>query len=112
MASTLFTQNIIACIWDFDKTLSPHYMQKPLFEHFGVNESDFWAEVNGLGPYYIKNGSKRVSKDTLYLNHILSYVRDGIFHDLNNALLKELGGRIQFYEGIPLLRARQAICGS
>ena len=28
-------QNIVACIWDFDKTLIPGYMQTPLFEHYG-----------------------------------------------------------------------------
>jgi hypothetical protein len=31
----LFTQNIIAVIWDFDKTLSPEYMERPSFDRFG-----------------------------------------------------------------------------
>ena len=43
MASTLFTQNIIACVWDFDKTLIPAYMQAPLFRLYGVDEATFWA---------------------------------------------------------------------
>ncbi len=38
MASTLFTQNIIACVWDFDKTLIPAYMQAPLFRRYGIDE--------------------------------------------------------------------------
>jgi len=43
MAATLFTQNIIACIWDFDKTLIPEYMQTPVFRRYGVDEATFWA---------------------------------------------------------------------
>ena len=39
MATTLFTQNIIACIWDFDKTLIPGYMQAPLFRRYGIDEA-------------------------------------------------------------------------
>ena len=41
-------QNVVACVWDFDKTLIPGYMQKPLFEHFNVDENVFWSEVNQL----------------------------------------------------------------
>ena len=28
----LYRQNIVACIWDFDKTLIPGYKQAPIFE--------------------------------------------------------------------------------
>jgi hypothetical protein len=48
MPTTLFTQNIIACIWDFDKTLIPGYMQAPLFRRHGIDEATFWAETNAL----------------------------------------------------------------
>jgi len=101
MTQNLFTPNTIAVIWDFDKTLSPSYMQEPLFRHFGIDERTFWEEVNGLERFYLDRGSKRVSRDTLYLNHILTYVRKGIFPGLSNALLRELGAEIQFYDGIP-----------
>jgi hypothetical protein len=101
MAQTLFTQNVIAVIWDFDKTLTPSYMQTPLFTRFNVDEKKFWAESNGLAKNYRIRGAHNVSKDTLYLNHILTYVREGIFKDLSNKLLYDLGAEIPFYEGLP-----------
>lgn len=96
----LFYQNIIAVIWDFDKTLIPHYMQKPLFEHYGVNDKKFWREVNALEDYYARHGVA-IMPDSSYLGHILTYVRHGIFKDLNNKKLYELGKEIEFYPGLP-----------
>jgi hypothetical protein len=101
MPQTLFTQNVIAVIWDFDKTLTPSYMQAPLFRRYGVDERKFWDESNGLAKNYKDRGAYNVSKDTLYLNHILTYVREGKFKGLSNALLFELGAEIEFYEGLP-----------
>lgn len=114
MAPALFTPNTIAVIWDFDKTLSPKYMQAPLFRRYGVDENQFWKEANGLERVYLKAGSKRVSKDTLYLNHILSYVRRGKFPGLNNSLLRTLGTEIEFYDGIPEFfdKARHHVAGN
>lgn len=34
-------QNVIAVIWDFDKTLVNGYMQDPIFTEYGVNASEF-----------------------------------------------------------------------
>ena len=101
MAQPLFLQNIIAFIWDFDKTLIPEYMQAPLFDHYGIDEDRFWREVKALPDHYRKSGLDLISADNLYLNHILTYAKSGIFKDLNNELLKKLGGHINFYDGLP-----------
>ena len=100
MATTLFTQSIIACIWDFDKTLIPGYMQGPLFRRYGIDEAAFWAETNKLVENYAKRGY-RISSEISYLNHILTYVRTGLMPKLNNKVLHELGTEIKFYQGLP-----------
>lgn len=96
----VFSQNIIAVIWDFDRTLSPHYMQRPLFEAFGVDESAFWREVQQLPKFYKARGIS-VNPDTCYLGHLLTYVAEGRMPGLTNARLRELGESIHFYPGIP-----------
>lgn len=101
MASTLFLQNVIAIVWDFDKTLTPGYMQEPLFARYSVDPGEFWAEVRALPAYYRNHGAELVSPDSLYLNHILTYVRHGPFAGLTNALLRQLGGELEFYPGVP-----------
>ena len=95
-----FEQNIIAMVWDCDKTLISSYMQDPLFKHFDVDGKKFWQEVNALKAYYGKQGIS-VNSDTSYLNHILTYVKAGIFKGLNNALLREFGKELIFYPGLP-----------
>lgn len=95
-----FEQNIIAMVWDCDKTLISSYMQEPLFRHFDVDGKKFWQEVNGLKAYYGKQGIS-VNSDTSYLNHILTYVKSGLFKGLNNALLREFGKELKFYPGLP-----------
>jgi len=100
MATTLFTQNIIACIWDFDKTLIPEYMQSPLFRRYGVSESNFWAETNSLMSQYQKRGY-HLSGEIAYLNHILTHVLAGQMSGLNNRILLECGKDIEFYPGMP-----------
>lgn len=93
-------QNIIAIIWDFDKTLVDGYMQDPIFKEYKVNASDFWQEVNKLPEKYKKEGV-RINRDTIYLNHFINYVKQGKFKGLNNAKLKSYGEQQKFYLGIP-----------
>ena len=38
--------NIIAVIWDCDKTLVDGYMQDPIFKDYNIEASDFWRKVN------------------------------------------------------------------
>jgi phosphoserine phosphatase len=96
----LHRQNIVACIWDFDKTLIPGYMQAPIFDAFGIDEEQFWKEVNELPDIYAKRGT-RVSHATIYLNHLLSFVKNGCLKGLTNQRLRELGRELVFYPGLP-----------
>lgn len=97
---SFFQQNVIALIWDFDHTLSPHYMQRPLFRAYDIDEQQFWKEVNALPAYYLRGGV-HVQRDTCYLGHLLSYVRCGRMPGLTNARLRELGADIDFFPGVP-----------
>lgn len=101
MKHPIVPQNVIAVIWDFDKTLIPGNMQKPLFRHYDIDEAAFWEEVEGLEAWYRNHGNPLISRDTLYLNHLLTYVQEGLMPALSNALLRELGAEIDFYQGMP-----------
>ena len=108
-----FSQTVIAVVWDFDKTLIAGNMQTPLFARYGVDERVFWDEVDALGEFYLGHGAQRVADDSLYLNHILEYVRAGVFKGLSNAILHELGSDLTFHPGMPefLGTLREAIEG-
>ncbi len=100
MPVPLYTQTVIALIWDFDRTLIPGNQQDPLFEEYGVDPRAFWTEVDGLVEYYRQRGI-RVARDTAYLNHMLTYVEQGAFKGLTRTKLRELGARIEMAPGIP-----------
>lgn len=97
---SLNRQHIVACLWDFDKTLSPDYMQKPLFEYYGIDEGKFWSEVNGLPNYYAKRGV-RMLPEIAYLDHMLTYARHGIMKGLTNDKLREIGKNVELCPGLP-----------
>ena len=95
---TLHRQNVVACIWDFDKTLIPGYMQAPIFAAYGIDAEAFWREVNDLPAIYAERGTY-VSKDTIYLNHLISFIKNGDLKGLT-ARLRELGKQLDFYPGV------------
>ena len=93
--------NVIAVIWDFDKTLVDGYMEDPIFDEYKVDSKFFWNEVNQLPDKYLKEQNVKVNPDTIYLNHFINYVKDGKFSGLNNAKLREFGKKLKFYPGVP-----------
>ncbi len=97
--TSIRSKNVIACIWDFDKTLISGYMQTPIFREYNIDEKLFWKEVNMLPALYAKRGV-RVSPESVYLNHLLSFVRNGYMRGLSNAKLRELGQKLEFCEGV------------
>ena len=92
--------NVIAVIWDFDKTLIRGYMQTPIFKKYKIDESAFWKEVNSLPDHYKQEQGVQVNKDTVYLNHLIKYVKDGKLKGLSNKSLKEFGHEQDFYLGV------------
>ena len=106
--SSLFQQNVIALVWDFDKTLIPGHMQEPLFAEYGLVGKDFWDDLNREFNLFKKKEEEtgdpsqiRVSREIFYLNSILSHVEKGVFQGLNNDKLRELGRKIEFCQGLP-----------
>ena len=100
MPVPLYTQTVIALVWDFDRTLIPGNMQDPIFEAYDVDSAVFWAEVDGLVEHYRRQGV-RIQRDIAYLGHLLTYVREGIFKDLTNERLHELGAELVAAPGMP-----------
>lgn len=92
--------NIIAVIWDFDKTLINGYMQSPIFKDYNVDEKEFWTEVNDM-PNKMKQQGVRVNPDTAYLIQFARKAKDGTFKGLSNDKLREYGQKQEFYAGIP-----------
>ncbi len=107
MTNKLFDENVIAILWDFDQTLIPGSMQQVLFDHFGVDGEKFWQEVKQKQKEALMQLPARpreapfFSESINYLNHILDYTHDERFPKLNNGLLRELGTKLEFFDGIP-----------
>ncbi|MDR0595489.1 MAG: haloacid dehalogenase-like hydrolase [Puniceicoccales bacterium] len=92
--------NVVACIWDFDKTLIPDYMQEVLFKEYGLNLKTFWKEVNALPDAYAQCGIN-VSAESVAINHMLTYVKAGLLRELTNEKLFQIGAQIEFFNGLP-----------
>ena len=93
--------NIIAVVWDFDKTLVDGYMQDPIFKEYNIEAKDFWKEVNSLPDKYMKEQKVLVNPDTIYLNQFIKYAQNGKFKGLTNDKLFEFGKKLKFYNGVP-----------
>lgn len=92
--------NIIAVIWDCDKTLVDGYMQDPIFKDYDIDPHEFWAENDRRIKEYEQLGI-RINHDTYYLNHFIQCAHDGTMPGLDNEKLQAYGRKQKFYKGIP-----------
>lgn len=91
--------DVIATVWDFDKTLIPGYMQGPIFTKWNVDQKAFWGKVNARVDELLAKGLE-VNRDTYYLNVLIRESRPGGELDgLNNEQLKALGKELRFFDG-------------
>ncbi|MBR4401571.1 MAG: haloacid dehalogenase-like hydrolase [Synergistes sp.] len=97
--------NIIAVIWDCDKTLIDGYMQDPLFKKYEIDAHSFWEEVKKQTED-IRSRGVRVNEDTYYLNYFIKCAHEGRFPGLNNSFLRELGKEQKYYAGVPEILAK------
>ena len=91
----------IFIVADFDKTLINGYMEDPMLKDYDIEPKIFWNEVNDLPKKYAEEQGVKVNPDTIYLNHLINYVKRGKLHGLNNAKLREYGDKLEFYPGVP-----------
>ena len=75
-------------------------MQQPIFERYQIDEDRFWKETNAMAEC-CKECGYHVSGESVYLNHILTHVRNGQMKGLKDELLRTLGAEIEFYDGLP-----------
>ena len=102
--------NVIALIWDCDKTLVDGYMQDPIFRHYGVDAGQFWAHVQSLPAHYRETQDVKVNPETVYLNEFIRCAHNGTFPGLNNEMLRSFGAQQRFYPGVPdILRRTRAL---
>ncbi|MDR0590629.1 MAG: haloacid dehalogenase-like hydrolase [Puniceicoccales bacterium] len=94
--------SVIACIWDFDKTLIPGYMQASLLREYGIDEAALWEEIDALPAKFREKGI-RLSDALAYLNYLLELVRSGRLPGLSKAKLMRYGEQLIFFPGIPEL---------
>ncbi len=84
-------QTEIAVIFDFDITLSPHYMQTPIFEQYKINPDTFWAQTATLK-------DQGYDDEHAYLKVLIDYAK---VKSLSNSDLRALGPKLKFFDGFP-----------
>ena len=96
--TTMRSSNVLPTL-GFHKTLIRDICKR---QTLGIRHrrKTFLERGNLLLSIYAQRGI-RVSPETVYLNHLLSFVKSGYLQGLSNAKLRELGGRLDFCQGIP-----------
>lgn len=87
-------QNIIAIVYDFDKTLSPNNMQEDtIFPAYGIDKNKFWAKATEL---VRKKGYER----TIAYLRLLIQGKPFVRKPLRKNELVALGKKIKYYSGV------------
>jgi len=108
----LFAEKPVCVVFDWDKTLSPNYMQKPIFEEYGLDEKSFWKMSNSHAMANSHYLGLKCFVEHEYLNTLLDLARSGVLKDLNNEKLSELGQKIELYPGVKDLFYRLKTTGA
>jgi hypothetical protein len=86
-------QNTVAIVYDYDQTLSPNYMQdEVLFPTFGIDAKKFWKGCHALV------ANEGFDNELAYMKALLDYLD---FDRPTNAQLRQLGGKLNFFKGLP-----------
>lgn len=88
--------NIIAVIWDCDKTLIDGYMQDPILQNIKLTRL-ILEKVNAK-PMELAEKGIRVNRDTYYLNYFIECAHNGTFKGLNNQNSMAMGRNRNFIE--------------
>ena len=86
-------QNIIALVYDFDHTLSPHYMQDhTILRRAKIDPKEFWPSCTAL----IKE--KGYDQELAYMKRMLEHEQ---IRALSNHDLQNMGADLTFFPGVP-----------
>ena len=85
--------NIIAIVYDFDHTLSPHYMQDhTILRHANINPNEFWPSCTAL------INEKGYDQELAYMKRMLEHEA---IRALSNKDLEKMGAELTFFPGVP-----------
>ncbi|MDR4493327.1 MAG: HAD family hydrolase [Nitrospirales bacterium] len=86
-------QNIIAIVYDFDHTLSPHYMQDhTILRHAELDPSTFWKSCTALIE------ARDYDQELAYMKRMLEEPR---IRSFSNQDLRGMGKELSFFPGVP-----------
>jgi len=86
-------QNIIAIVYDFDHTLSPHYMQDhTILRRAGIPPTEFWPSCTKLIQ------ERGYDQELAYMKRMLDHES---IRSLSNADLQNMGSDLTFFPGVP-----------
>ena len=95
--------NVIAIVYDYDRTLSPKSMQDDvLFHRIGTNGDRFWPAVEQL------KVEKTYDDEMAWIRLLLE---NPAFRALSNRDLEHMGQELGFYPGVPCPRLSTASAG-